>query len=192
MRWPAARPLAQCKAALGAWAVAAALAAIGLTGVLGGSAPAQAQIALAQQHPPPILLEDGANPLRDPPPASEWTDPSGQATLRQVLAGQGGFQPRQSERIHLLGPNGALWFHLRLVRPSNSHSEWVAELPLPPLDAVTLYQQDPAGTWRAQTAGDKLAVASWPERGRFPVFRLEVPPGEARDVYFRVSHNARP
>jgi diguanylate cyclase (GGDEF)-like protein len=184
MRWPASRPLARCKAAFWAWAVGFAM-------LLCCGVPAQAQIVLAQRHPPPVLLEDGSSPLRDPPPASEWTDPGGKATLEKVLAGQAAFQPLQPERIHMLGASGALWFHLRLVRPTHSHAEWVAELPLPPLDAVTLYQQDAAGAWRAQTAGDKLAVASWPEPGRFPVFRLEVPPGEARDVYFRVSHNAR-
>lgn len=183
MRWLELRRLARCKAALAAWAVLAALLLCG--GV------AQAQIALAQLHPPPILLDDGSSPLRDPPPASEWTDPGGKATLQQVVAGHGAFQPLQPERIHLLGPNGALWLHLRLVRPAGSHSEWVAEIPLPPLDAVTLYQQDRGGAWRGQTAGDKIAVASWPERGRFPVFRLEVPPGEVRDVYLRISHNAR-
>lgn len=184
MRWLASRPRARCKAALRACVV-------GLAMLLAGGIPTQAQIALAQRHPAPILLEDGSTPLRDPPPASEWTDPGGKATLAQVLARPAGFQPLLPERIHVLGESGALWFHLRLVRPANSHSEWVAELPLPPLDVVTIYQQDPAGVWRAQTAGDKVAVASWPERGRFPVFRLEVPPGEARDVYLRVSHNAR-
>lgn len=185
MRWPALRPLARCKAALGAWAVAAAA-------LLCCALPAaQAQIALAQRHPPPIVLEDGSNPLRDPPPAAEWTDAGGKATLQQVVAGQGVFQPRQPERIHALGASGALWIHLRLVRPATSHSEWMAELPLPPLDAVTLYQQDSAGAWHGQSAGDRIAVVSWPEPGRFPVFRLEVPPGQMRDVYFRITHNAR-
>ena len=184
MRWPASRPLARCKAALGAWA-------LGLSMVLGCILPAQAQVTLAQRHPPPIVLEDGSNPLRDPPPAAEWTDPAGKATLQQVLAGRAAFQPQQADRIHTLGGGGALWLQLRLVRPPNSHWDWVAEFPLPPLDTVTIYQQDRTGAWRAQSAGDRIAVATWPESGRFPVFRLDVPPGEARDVYFRISHDAR-
>jgi diguanylate cyclase (GGDEF)-like protein len=184
MRWAASRPLARCKAALGAWAA-------GLAVLLSCAAPAQAQVTLAQRHPPPIVLEDGSNPLRDPPPASEWTDPGGKATLEQVLAGRSAFQPLQPQRVRQLGSAGALWFQLRLVRPPNSHLDWVAELPLPPLDTVTVYQQDRSGAWRAQSAGDRIAVAAWPESGRFPVFRLDVPPGEARDVYFRISHDAR-
>ena len=186
MRWPASRPLARCKAAFAAWAAALATVLACTTPL-----PAHAQVTLAQRHPPPIVLEDGSNPLRDPPPAAEWTDPGGKATLEQVLAGKAAFQPLQPERIHALGAVGALWFQLRLVRPPNSHLDWVAELPLPPLDTVTIYQQDQAGAWRSQSAGDRIAVAAWPEPGRFPVFRLEVPPGAARDVYFRVSHDAR-
>lgn len=185
MRWPASWRSARCKAALGAWAASLAFV------LCCGAPAAQAQVALAQRHPPPIVLEDGSNPLRDPPAAAQWTDPGGQASLEQVVAGQGAFEPRQADRIHALGASGALWLHLRLVRPRSSHSEWMAELPLPPLDAATLYQQDSSGAWRGQSAGDTLAVASWPEPGRFPVFRLEVPPGQARDIYFRITHNAR-
>ncbi len=185
MRWPASRPLTRCKAALGAWArVSAVLLCCALPA-------AQAQIALAQRHPPPVVLEDAGAPLRDLPPAAEWTDPAGQATLAQVVAGQGAFEPRQPDRIHALGTSGALWIQLRLVRPDSSHFEWMAELPLPPLDNVTLYQQDRSGAWHGQSAGDRIAVASWPEPGRYPVFRLEVPPGQVRDVYFRIAHNAR-
>lgn len=184
MPWPASRPLALGKAALPAWAGTLLLVLFCCIGA------ARAQPA-ARPAPPTIVLEDGSSPLREPVPGREWTDPRGATTLEQLLAGKGAFQPLQPDRIHDLGATGALWLHLRLARPKSSHMDWLAELPLPPLDAVTLYQQDAAGAWRGQGAGDRLAVASWPEPGRFPVFRLEVPPGEARDVYFRISHNAR-
>ena len=55
------------------------------------------------------------------------------------------------------------------------------------LDRVTVYQQDP-GDWRADTAGDTLPVLQWPERGRYPIFRLDLPAGEIRDVYVRIQH----
>lgn len=154
-------------------------------------AAAHAQTAPPPAAPPTLLLADGSAPVRDPAPGLEWTDPDGTATLQQVIASRGAFQPLQPDRIHVLGAAGALWLHLRVARPAGSRTDWMAELALPPLDAVTLYQQDPAGAWRGQAAGDKLAVASWPVPGRFPVFRLEVPPGQVRDVYFRIAHNAR-
>lgn len=184
MPWPASRPPAPGKAAWLAWAVAL------LAVLFCAMGAARAQPA-GRPVPPTIALEDGGSPLRDPAPALEWTDPQGTATLEQVLAGKAAFQPLQADRIHDLGRAGALWLHLRLARPKSAHIDWVAELPLPPLDAVTLYQQDATGAWRGESAGDRLAVASWPEPGRFPMFRLDVPPGEVRDVYLRISHNAR-
>lgn len=153
------------------------------------AAAAHAQPVLSQLHPPPVMLDETGTALFDPPPAGEWIDPGGNSTLEQVLAGQARFTPMRADRIHSLGKD-ALWIHLRVVRPADSHMEWVAEIPLPPVDKVTAYQQDARGAWRGRSAGDTLPVASWPEPARFPVFRLEVPPGEARDIYLRVQHNA--
>ena len=184
MRWVPRVRLPHRKAAFAPWA------ALWLILQCSTLAAAQAPPLADQRHLAPIVLDDGSSPLRDLPPAGEWTDQGGKATLAQVLAGQARFGPFQPDRIHALGA-GALWIQLRLVRPAGSQMEWVAEIPLPPVDSVTLYQQDARGAWRAQAAGDKLAVESWPEPGRFPVFRLDVPAGETRDVYFRVQHDAR-
>ena len=182
MRWPVRRPPARAKAAFHAWALfALVLLFCSMQGAL--AAPAVA---------PTILLDEAAGARRDPPAGLEWTDPGGNATLAQLLAGAAGaFTPLDPARIRSLGTAGALWVHLRVARPPDSHMVWVAELPLPPLDAVTLYQQDGKGGWRAQSAGDRLPVVTWPEPGRYPVFLLEVPPGQTRDVYLRVQHNAR-
>lgn len=185
MRWPAPGPSAVGKAF---WRACAGLWLV-LLGCLAPAAPGQA--AGEQRIPPTLMLEQGADALRGPLPGLQWADLEGQATLAQVLAGQGAFTPLQPDRIHALGARGALWFHLRLARPAGSHIDWLAEIPLPPLDNVTLYQQDRSGAWYGHAAGDRLAVASWPQPGRFPVFQLELPPGEVRDVYFRVQHNAR-
>jgi diguanylate cyclase (GGDEF)-like protein len=184
MRWPVPWPLALGKAWRGAWA---ALAAVLLCCSF---AAAPAQCAAAQLAAPTIVLNDTGSAFREPVPGLEWTDRGGNMLLQQLLSGQGAFGPLQPDRIHALGASGALWLHLRAARPAGSRMQWLAELPLPSLDAVTLYQQDAAGAWQAQAAGDRIAVASWPEPGRFPVFRLDVPAGQVRDLYFRVQHNA--
>jgi GGDEF domain-containing protein len=182
MRWPARRPRAWVKAAFHAWALLAlVLLCWPLRCAVAGPAV-----------PPTILLDEAGGPRRDAPAGLEWTDAGGSTTLGQLLAGDAGaFTPLDPERIRSLGTAGALWLHLRVARPPDSHTAWVAELPLPPLDAVTLYQPDGKGGWRAQSAGDRLPVVSWPEPGRYPVFQLEVPPGQTQDLYFRVQHNAR-
>jgi diguanylate cyclase (GGDEF)-like protein len=119
-----------------------------------------------------------------------WLDARGTATLEQVVQGTAGavFAPSDGEQIHSLGESGQLWLHWRLKRARNVENGWVLTFPMPALDAVTVYQQNERGQWVAQTAGDTMAVASWSEPGRYPHFRLELPPGQPRDVYARIRH----
>ncbi|WP_158289958.1 7TM diverse intracellular signaling domain-containing protein [Ramlibacter sp. WS9] len=118
-----------------------------------------------------------------------WVDPAGTVTLEQVLLhGKALFLPNRADNIYALGEHGTLWYHLRLVRGRSERHGWVLAFPMPALDAVTVYQQDAGGRWLAETAGDTVAVAAWPEPGRYPHFRLDLPPGQPRDVYVRIRH----
>lgn len=185
MRWLLSPLLSVCKTVFAPWAVA------WLTVLCCSVGPASAQKTGSQNPPPSVVLDDGNHAVSATLPGWQWTDPGGSVTLAQLLATRRTFTPIRSDQIHALGASGALWFQLRLQRPAASQSAWVAEIALPSLDFVTLYQQDRSGAWTAQSAGDKLAVASWPVPGRYPAFRLNVPPGEARDVYLKVQHDAR-
>ncbi|NPC58903.1 sensor domain-containing diguanylate cyclase [Caenimonas soli] len=141
------------------------------------------------QPPPPVQLSDTQGPLDAQGLAGAWVDPRGTATLEQAL--QGGpslFQPARAELIYSLGKDGALWLHYRLVRGRNDRNGWLMALPMPVLDFATVYQRDARGQWLSQTAGDMIAVAAWPEPGRYPHFRLDLPSGEVRDVYVRIKH----
>ncbi|MBI5278399.1 MAG: diguanylate cyclase [Burkholderiales bacterium] len=118
-----------------------------------------------------------------------WVDTQGEATIAEVSnpGGAGRFQPARAGTIHSLGTEAALWVRLRLMRPADERQDWVLEFPMPVIDRVTVYQQE-RGRWRAETAGDTLATATWPEPGRYPFFRLDLPPGQARMVYVRIRH----
>jgi diguanylate cyclase (GGDEF)-like protein len=144
----------------------------------------------AAEAPPPVVLADALRQLDAQPLAGAWFDPAGTATLEQVVA-PGGLArftaPPPADTIHDLGAKGALWLHLKLERGRTERQEWVLEFPMPVLDQVTVYQRSATG-WRVETAGDTLAVNTWPEGGRYPYFRLDVPAGEARDVYVRIRH----
>lgn len=122
--------------------------------------------------------------------AAAWFDANGAATIEQIVQGTAGaaFAPSDPDRIHSLGERGQLWLRWRLKRARNAENGWVLTFPMPALDAVTVYQQNERGQWVAQTAGDTLAVATWPEPGRYPHFRLELPPGQSREVYARIHH----
>lgn len=137
---------------------------------------------------PATVLRDEHGSIDAQAFARAWVDPRGEVTLSQLVhASATQFAPAAPDAIHRLPPHGALWLHLRLQRGAKERQDWVLKLPMPVLDQVTVFQQE-NGQWRAEMAGDTLAVGTWPERGRYPVFRLELPPGQERDVFVRIQH----
>jgi diguanylate cyclase (GGDEF)-like protein len=164
------------------WLAAAwlgAVLALG-AGVAAAQAPATA----------PIALQDTAGPIDAQPRSRIWIDDQGTATLAEVMAHAAAGRmtpPPSADAMYRLGPTAALWLHLRVERKRDDRQEWVLGFPMPVLDLVTVYQRDQAG-WHADNAGDTIAVHRWPEGGRYPMFRLDVSPGEVRDVYVRIRH----
>jgi diguanylate cyclase (GGDEF)-like protein len=100
----------------------------------------------------------------------------------------GRFKPADADTVYALGPSRNLWLHLRVLRPSEQKQGWRIAFPQPVLDSVTVFQQDDRGNWVAQSAGDTIANRLWPEVGRYPIFRVEAPPGQVRDIYVCVHH----
>lgn len=139
---------------------------------------------------PRTLVLGGPNDLQDGQPwGLMWIDAKGDSTIAQVAAvdAAGRFQPVQAQTTHTLGPTAVLWLHFRLARAPHERREWLIEFPMPVLDSVTVFQRD-GNAWRSETAGDMHAVQTWPEAGRYPFFRVELPPGQVRDVYVRIRH----
>ncbi|MBC7378322.1 MAG: diguanylate cyclase [Burkholderiaceae bacterium] len=156
-------------------------------GVPPGAAQAAVQHATATL--PAITLDDSTADIDVQAQARSWTDTTGKATIDQVSAMPGGrFIPFEPSTIHTLGTQSALWLHLRAIRSGSTHKGWLIELPLPLLDAVTLYQQDAQGRWYEQSAGDTIPVSAWPEAGRYPFFRLDLTPAQVREIYLRIRH----
>jgi GGDEF domain-containing protein len=145
--------------------------------------PAQAQ---------PVLALNDANPVMDARTGGlMWIDVSGEAGIEQVAGGRkadAAFTQPAADTIHSLGPQAALWLHYRFARSSSSHQDWLLAFPLPLLDLATVYQRSATGAWTSQTAGDTLAVSSWPEPGRYGQFELRLPDDGVHDVYVRIQH----
>lgn len=97
-------------------------------------------------------------------------------------------QPARAQTVYALGTQAALWQHYRFSRNSDAQENWVLEFPLPLLDKVTVFQQTRSGDWTSQTAGDTVAVANWPEPGRYAQFHLDLPGDGVHDVYVRIAH----
>jgi two-component system, sensor histidine kinase LadS len=160
----------------------------------GAAGPAQAQqqippAAPAASGPAPVLLSDGISVLDAQEAGSAWVDVQGKAALEQMVRPAAPrFEPTRPDLVYSLGEQGALWLHYRLLRGTNERHRWLLAFPMPALDWVTVYQQDAKGRWIGESAGDTLAVAAWPEPGRYPHFRLDLPGGQPRDVYVRIRH----
>ena len=169
MRWPAA-----------------GLLAAGLA-VLLAVLPAGAQTIPVRADP--LVLKDAPEGVDARQRARVWLDPRGTARLEDAVRAAGAFRPAESRRNYQLGSDAALWMHLRVQRAADQRQDWLLEFPMPVLDHVTVYQWDGDG-WRGESAGDTMTVASWPERGRYPFFRLDLPAGEVRDVLVRIRHVA--
>jgi two-component system, sensor histidine kinase LadS len=166
-------------------AVRGVRAAFLLTVLAGGAA----MTAWAQAPVRPLQLSDAIAVLDAQETGGAWIDPQGKATLEQILhAGAPRFEPTRADIVYSLGEQGALWLHYRLARSANDRHRWLLSFPMPALDQVTLYQQDAKGQWTGESAGDTLAVATWPEPGRYPHFRLDLPGSQMHDVYVRIHH----
>ncbi|MDB5872933.1 MAG: hypothetical protein JWQ07_2375 [Ramlibacter sp.] len=156
-----------------------------------GARPAVAQPGASQPAAPrpPVQLTDTQAPMDAQELGYAWVDKNGAATLDQVMrSGLAQFQPSRPDLIYSLGKQGNLWLRYRLMRDPSERNRWLMAFPMPTLDSVTVYQQDAAGQWMGQTAGDTMAVALWPEPGRYPHFRLELPLNQPRDIYVRIRH----
>jgi diguanylate cyclase (GGDEF)-like protein len=166
------------------WPAGVLLAATGLLVLACLVLPAGAQAAVA-----PRQLTDSLGSLDSDHVASSWLDRQGKAGIGEAVQAASAFQAARPGTIHKLGPDAALWLHMRLQRAPGERQAWLLKFPMPTLDHVTVFQRAPGG-WAAETAGDTIAVARWAERGRYAFFRLDLPPGETRDVYVRIQHEA--
>ena len=143
--------------------------------------------ALALQAAPAKVVLDASVPSLDADNlATFWMDSRGDAGISQVARVGSLFQPATANAIHVFSPGGALWLHYRLERQPGDRHGWLLAFPNPVLDSVVVYQKDGEGRWQSQAAGDTVAMASWPEPGRYAAFRLDLPPGQARDIYVQV------
>jgi GGDEF domain-containing protein len=177
----------RCAAGRGLRALGMATANLFATLLLAGSLLLQAGPLQAQ----PVLALSESSPVMDVrADGLMWIDAQGTAAIDQLAGGLPGaaFTPAKADTIYSLGPKAALWLHYRFSRSADSRQDWLLEFPLPLLDLATVYQRTPAGSWASQSAGDTLAVSSWPEPGRYGQFQLNLRDNGVHDVYVRIQH----
>lgn len=142
-------------------------------------------VAAAAAEVTPVTLRDAVPQIDASDRVGIWIDPRGDASIAQ--AARATYRPTRPGEVFDNPPQAALWMHLRLARGAAERQNWLLKFTMPLLDRVTVYQRE-LGGWREESAGDTLPVRRWPEAGRYPMFRLNVPAGETQDVYIRIRH----
>ena len=165
--------LRRCSLGWLAWLLRTAVALAILAG-----AQAQAQ--------PAIALSDARDAIDASGLARAWLDEAGNATLEELVGSPERFQRTRADMVFQLSRGRPLWLRFTLERSQGARRQWLLAYTHPLVDQVDLWQLDEHGRWHVQTAGDHVATQEWPERGRYPVFRLDLPAGQARDVYLRI------
>ncbi|MBI2726045.1 MAG: diguanylate cyclase [Polaromonas sp.] len=142
-------------------------------------------------HAQPVTTLTDQTPMIDVSGASNsWIDVEGKAGTDLIAAAsrKALFTPSRAGQVYALGREGVLWQHYRFSKAETSQQEWVLAFPQPLLDRVTVYQSTAAGNWNSLTAGDTLAVATWPVPGRYAQFQLRLPDSGVHDVYVRIQN----
>ncbi len=131
----------------------------------------------------PLLLDPLSETIDLGGRATGWLDATGAAGPAEALRSPGPWRTNTDDTIWDLAHGTVLWLRLELkAQVAGRPQHWLLVLPNPLLDRAVVWQRDPAGRWRADQAGDTLAVQTWAERSRYPVFRLDLPAGETREV----------
>lgn len=128
-------------------------------------------------------------PLRQITQAPTWVGPAEAAGIDLARGGRLPFQRVDFTRTRRLQRGEAMWLKLSLRSHAAASEAWQLEVPLPAIDSVTLYQQDEAGRWTRQRAGDSVPMSDWAQPGRYPFFRLNLQPGTATDVFIEIRHS---
>lgn len=128
-------------------------------------------------------------PLRHVTRAPVWVGQAEAADIELARSGRLPFQPLDLARPRRLQRGEAMWVRLSLRSDAAASEAWQLEVPLPALDSVTLHQQDEAGRWTRQRAGDSVPMSAWAQPGRYPFFKLNLQPGKAADVFMEIRHS---
>jgi GGDEF domain-containing protein len=135
-----------------------------------------------------VVLDAGTPSFQIKGEIQSWISTGSEATISTVAADPARFTGHPASVRHPIAAFDTLWIKLRLVRPVGSPPTWTLNIPLPFLDAASLYQPDANGGWAVQSAGDTLPQSQWHTRGLYPEFVLNLPTDTPQDVYLQVRN----
>jgi two-component system, sensor histidine kinase LadS len=117
-----------------------------------------------------------------------WIDPNGQTSIQQITSSPwpARFETVSEETMFRFTPDMSLWVRVNIKRKPDVQNHWSLRIPVPLVDEVSLYTFDEQyKVWRERRAGDRIDMAEWAEKGRYPRFQLDLHEG-VQTVYLRV------
>lgn len=158
--------------------MAAAALLLCLAALALGPAAARTVLTFDPGHQPVMLRDAG----------EAWLDEKGQARIEDVAGNPHvRWHATNDTNIYRLDKGEALW--VRFTVPATPNSErWYLEIPYPGVDRVTLFAQNADGQWVSRSAGDTVAISSWPLPHRHPIMPVAVSPQSPRVHYLRIQN----
>lgn len=144
----------------------------------------------------PILpLTSSATPEKPDAYLEFLVDTTGTLTVgalhqKTPAASQPAFTPIQRGARYTLG-EGALWLRFTALA-ADAQTHWHLTVPQATVDEATLYYPGASGEWVMQRAGDTVAMSSWAQTGRYPVFSLSREAGKPVTYYLKIRHSRVP
>jgi diguanylate cyclase (GGDEF)-like protein len=133
----------------------------------------------------PLELDPAAGEHR--PPVSYLEDRRGELTVEQAAARRAEFAPARTSSPSFGFTNSTYWFRLELSRLKGDARAWYLEIAYPPLDFIELYwKADGKAGYERIAAGDQMPFRSRAIHERLFLLPLDLPPGEARELFLRV------
>lgn len=140
-------------------------------------------------QPAPLSLDGSKSTLSLAGRSSFWVDGGGQLKVDQLeqLQAELPFSIRNRDNRLQLGPGAVLWvkFDARVV---DTGTQWELELTHAGTDLVSLFHRQADGSWKAQHAGDRIAVRDWAYPDRYPVFALDPRADQTVTYWVRIEH----
>ncbi|MGN2433413.1 sensor histidine kinase [Pseudomonas syringae] len=122
-----------------------------------------------------------------------FEDPTGEATIESVSSAAGirAFRDLNTGTFNAGYSHSAFWLKVELTyRPDSTrmHNDWLLELAYPPMDRIDFYGPDASGSLKAAwRTGDMRPFSSRQFAQNNYLFQLDLPPGQMRTFYLRVS-----
>lgn len=98
------------------------------------------------------------------------------------------FQASDMEKPNFGYTDAAIWFAFRLRKEDSAR--WVFHIDTPLIDSISLYTEQPDGTWKVREFGNKQPFFSWDIDHVSPAVFLDLPQGHERRFFVRIVNSS--